>query len=117
MNHRSERQSPSGSTALWCHWSSRWVLVKEPSFSTCDAAGRKNTSVAIRSAASSPLSISGESRQNDALSISCMSRTTSQSSSAIASRWSFEWLEPTAGFSPIRKNPLTSPSSIPTIVG
>ena len=30
MNHRSLRASPAGSTALWCHCSIRWVLVKVP---------------------------------------------------------------------------------------
>src|SRR5216110_2418048 len=45
MNHRSLRASPAGSTAWWCHCSSRCVLVKLPLFSVCAAAGRKNTSV------------------------------------------------------------------------
>src|SRR3954452_3814210 len=45
MNHSSLRQSPGGSTALWCHCSSRWVLVNEPSFSVWAAAGRKKISV------------------------------------------------------------------------
>ena len=88
MNHSSERQSPGGSTALWCHWSSRWVFVNVPSFSVCAAAGSRNTSVAMSCVRSSPVSISGASRQNDALSISWRSRTTSQSSCAIASRCS-----------------------------
>ena len=38
-------QSPGGSTAFSRHCSIRWVWVKVPSFSTCEAAGRKNTSV------------------------------------------------------------------------
>jgi hypothetical protein len=44
-------------------------LVNVPSFSTCAAAGRKNTSVPISAHASSPDSISGPSFQNVALSI------------------------------------------------
>ena len=47
MNHSSERQSPFGSTALWCHCSRRCVFVNVPSFSVCAAAGRKKTSVGI----------------------------------------------------------------------
>ena len=47
MNHRSERQSPCGSTALWCHCSKRCVFVNDPSFSVCAAAGSRNTSVAM----------------------------------------------------------------------
>ncbi len=69
-NHSSERQSAGGSTALWCHCKSRCVFVKLPSFSVCAAAGSKNTSVAMSSVRSSPVSISGASFQNDALSIS-----------------------------------------------
>jgi hypothetical protein len=79
------------------------VFVNEPAFSTCDAAGRRKTSVGIASVRSSPVSISGPSRQKEALSMSNRSRTTSQSSRASASRWSREWALPTAGFSPRRK--------------
>ena len=57
----------------------------------------------IFSVFSSPVSISGASFQNDALSISWKSRTTSQSSCASASRCRRELAEPTAGFSPKRK--------------
>ena len=88
------------------------MFVNEPSFSTCDAAGRKNTSVGICPVTSSPVSISGPSSQNVADSISTRSRTTSQSSLAIASRCSFACAEPTAGFSPARMNPLTEPSNM-----
>ena len=59
MNHRSERLSPGGSTAWLCHWSNLCVLVNDPFFSTCEAAGSRNTSVGISSVFSSPLSISG----------------------------------------------------------
>ena len=86
MNHRSLRASPGGSTALWCHCSIRWVLVKLPSFSVCAAAGMKNTSVPMSSVRSSPVSISGPSFHQVADSISEKSRTTSQSSSAMPSR-------------------------------
>ena len=44
MNHRSERQSPGGSTAFSCHCSILCVLVSVPDFSAPDAAGRKNIS-------------------------------------------------------------------------
>ena len=107
MNDRSLRASPGGSSALACHWSSRWVLVKLPSFSTCEAAGRKNTSVGIFAVTSSPVAISGPFFQNVALSIRVRSLTTSQSRLARASRWSRPPAEPTAGFSPSRKYPLT----------
>ena len=116
MNHRSERQSSLGSSAFSRHWSSRWVLVKEPSFSTCEAAGRKNTSVAMSSVASSPDSISGASYQKLADSISTRSRTTSQSSLAMARRWSRQLDDPTAGFSPSRKKPRTLPSAMSRVV-
>ena len=93
------------------------MLVKVPSFSVCAAAGRKNTSVPISSVRSSPVSISGPSYQNEALSISWKSRTTSQSSFAIASRCRRELPEPTAGFSPSTKKPFTLPSRMSIIVG
>ena len=100
MNHSSERQSPSGSTAASCHCSSRCVLVNDPSFSVWVAAGRRNTSVAMSCVRSSPDSISGPARQKAADSISTKSRTTSQSSLARARRWRRELADPTAGFSP-----------------
>src|SRR6267378_2903425 len=75
-NQRSLRQSPGGSIALWCHCSMRWVLVKEPSFSVCAAAGKKNTSVWMSSVRTSPRAISGASRQNSAVSVGAKSRTT-----------------------------------------
>jgi len=77
--------------------------VNDPDFSTCDAAGRKNTSVPISSVTSSPVSISGPSFQNVADSIICRSRTTSQSRLASPSRCILPFAEPTAGFSPTRK--------------
>ncbi len=46
------------------------MFVNEPSFSVCAAAGRKKTSVPTSSGFSSPVSISGPSFQNDAVSIS-----------------------------------------------
>ena len=76
------------------------MFVKEPSFSVCAAAGMKKISVGISSVRSSPVSISGLSYQNDAVSISTRSRTTSQSSFASASRCGFAFALPTAGFSP-----------------
>ena len=94
---------PAGSTALWCHCSSRWVLVKLPSFSVCAAAGRKKTSVPMSSVRSSPVSISGPSFQNVAVSIIEKSRTTSQSRLAMPSRCILPLAEPTAGFSPTTK--------------
>ena len=116
MKCSSERQSSGGSTALWCHCSSRWVLVKLPSFSAWEAAGRKNTSVPMSCGRSSPVSISGPSYQNEAVSISWRSRTTSHLSLDIARRWSLELADPTAGFSPTTKKPGTFPSSIRSIV-
>ena len=86
------------------------MLVKLPSFSVCAAAGRKNTSVGMSSVRSSPVSISGASCQNEAVSISQKSRTTSQSSWARAWRWSLPLADPTAGFSPMTKKPGTLPS-------
>ncbi len=89
--------------ALLCHCSSRCVLVNEPSFSVCVAAGRKKISVPMSSVRNSPVSISGPSFQNVADSISCRSRITSHLSSAIAIRCSLPFAEPTVGFSPITK--------------
>ena len=79
------------------------MLVKLPSFSVCAAAGRKNTSVPMSCVRSSPVSISGPSFHQVALSISEKSRTTSQSRFAMPSRCIFAFAEPTAGFSPNRK--------------
>jgi hypothetical protein len=76
------------------------VFVNEPSFSRCELAGRKKTSVPIVSGDTSPDSTSGLSYQNDALSISTRSRTTSQSSRPSASRCALPLAEPIAGFSP-----------------
>ena len=81
----------------------RSVWVKVPSFSTCDAAGKKNTSVSQAFGSSSPVSISGASFQNVADSIITRSRTTSQSSWAMASRAIRPLDSPTAGFWPNRK--------------
>ena len=79
------------------------MLVKLPSFSVCAAAGMKNTSVPMSSVRSSPVSISWPSFHQVADSISEKSRTTSQSSLAMASRCMRALAEPTAGFSPSRK--------------
>jgi hypothetical protein len=78
-------------------------LVKLPSFSVCDAAGKKNTSVALSSVDSSPVWISGPSCHQVALSVSEKSRTTSHSRFAMPRRCIFALADPTAGFSPIRK--------------
>jgi hypothetical protein len=77
--------------------------VKVPSFSACEAAGTKKTSVPIVSGASSPVSISGASYQKLADSISCRSRTTSHSRLASPRRFMRAFGCPTAGFSPTRK--------------
>ena len=77
--------------------------MKLPAFSVCAAAGRKKTSVPMSSVFSSPVSISGPSFHQVALSIITMSRTTSQSSFAIPSRCILALAEPTAGFWPNRK--------------
>ncbi len=116
MNHSSERASPGGSSALSRNWTRRWVFVKQPSFSTCAAAGIRNTSVSMSSGRSSPDCTSGESRQNVAVSISARSRTTSHFSLASARRCSPACCEPTAGFCPITKKPSTPPSSMRIIV-
>ena len=79
------------------------MLVKLPLFSVCAAAGRKNTSVPMSSVRISPVSISGPSFHQVALSISEKSRTTSQSSLAIPIRCIRPLAEPTAGFWPNRK--------------
>jgi hypothetical protein len=63
----------------------------------------KKTSVPIRSVRSSPVAISGLLFQKAALSITVRSRTTSQSSFAMASRCSRAPADPTAGFCPHRK--------------
>ena len=93
------------------------MLVKVPSFSVWAAAGSRNTSVPMSSVRSSPVSISGALYQNDAVSVSTSSRTTSQSSLAMALRWRPALGEPTAGFSPGTKNPLQVPSSMAMTVG
>jgi hypothetical protein len=77
--------------------------VKVPSFSTCEAAGMKKTSVPIVSGASSPVSTSGDSFQKVADSIICRSRTTSQSRLASPNRFIRPFGCPTEGFSPTRK--------------
>ena len=110
MNHSSERASPGGSIALSCHWSSRWVFVKCPSFSMCEAAGMRNTSVWMSSVRNSPERTSHPSRQNVAVSSSLRSRTTSHLRCASARRWRPECWEPTAGFWPITSSPSSPPS-------
>ena len=67
------------------------------------AAGRKNTSVWMSSGRVSPASISGLSYQNEADSISFVSRTTSHSRLASAVRCRRALALPTAGFSPTMK--------------
>ena len=70
----------------------------------------------MSSGRTSPDSTSSESYQNEAVSISERSRTTSQSSFARASRWSLAFADPTVGFWPTAKKPFTPPSSIFSIV-
>ena len=98
MNQVSLRASPGGSTAMFLYCSSRCVLVNVPSFSAVPAAGNKKISVAMFSGESSPRSTSGESDQNEAVSISTMSRTTSHLSLASALRSRRPLGAPTAGF-------------------
>ena len=117
MNQASERASPGGSTALSCHWISRWVLVKLPSFSATLAAGSTNTSVPIWSGRTAPSRTSGASRQKVALSVRKRSRTTSHLSRPSARRWNFALGPPTAGFCPIRNSPSIRPPSMSTNSG
>ena len=117
MNHSSERASPGGSSALSCHCSSRCVLVKWPSFSTCEAAGIRKTSVWMSSVGYSPERTSGPSRQNVAVSSSLRSRTTSHFRWASARRCNPECAEPTAGFWPITNSPSMPSSNARSIVG
>jgi hypothetical protein len=91
-------------------------LVKQPSFSVCAAVGRKNTSVFMSPARISPLSCSGESFQNEPVSVGWKSRTTSQSSFDRARRMSLEFDEPTVGFCPTQNMPLRPPSSALIII-
>ena len=79
------------------------MLVKEPSFSTYVAAGRKKTSVAMSCGFHSPSTTSGPSFQNDAESIITLSRTTSHSRLANPLRCMRPFAVPMAGFSPHRK--------------
>ena len=92
------------------------MLVNDPSFSVWAAQGKKKTSVGMSLGLTSPRSISGASRQKSADSITEKSRTTSQSSLRIAARWRAPCIEPTVGFSPIRKYPLTTPSAMAVTV-
>ncbi|NKV51445.1 hypothetical protein GS988_15085 [Rhodococcus hoagii] len=78
------------------------MLVKLPCFSAW-LAGKKKTSVPMSSVRISPVSISGPSFQNVALSIIARSRTTSQSRFARPARCMRALAVPTAGFSPTRK--------------
>ena len=117
MNHSSERASPGGSSAWSRHCTSRWVLVKVPAFSTCAAAGIRKTSVPMSSVRSSPDATSGASFQNDAVSISARSRTTSHRRFASARRWRPACCEPTAGFCPMTNMPSRPPSSARSVVG
>ena len=79
------------------------MLVNDPFFSVCAAAGRKNTSVPMSCVRISPVSISGPFCQKVALSIMTRSLTTSQSRAARPNRCIRPLAEPTAGFSPNRK--------------
>ena len=79
------------------------MLVNVPSFSLWAAAGRKNTSVPMSSVRISPVSISGPSFQNVAVSIMLRSRTTSHSSFARPWRCWRALAVPVAGFSPITR--------------
>ena len=79
------------------HCSSRCVFVNVPAFSTCDAAGKRKTSVSISSVRNSPFAISGESSQNVAVSISTRSRTTSHFNFDSAFRSSRAFGAPTRG--------------------
>ena len=81
------------------------MFVNVPAFSVWFAHGRKKTSVPMSSVASSPVSISGPSFQNVAVSIICMSRTTSHSRLARPRRCILPLACPTAGFSPTTKYP------------
>jgi hypothetical protein len=77
--------------------------VKVPDFSTCVAAGRKNTSVSMSSVRSSPEAISGPSFHQVADSMRLRSRTTSHLRWDMAIRCIRPLEEPTAGFWPSRK--------------
>ena len=110
MNQVSLRESPGASTALLRYCRRRCVLVKVPLFSAVPAAGNTNTSVAIFSGESSPRFTSGESSQNDAVSVSTMSRTTSHFNLLKAVRSRRPFAAPTAGFWPITNRPSIFPS-------
>ena len=110
MNQFSLRASPGGSTAFCRHCNSLCVFVNVPAFSACPAAGKRKTSVPISSVFKSPRFTSGESYQNDAVSVSTISRTTSHFSFAIARRSSPEFGAATAGFCPITNSPSIFPS-------
>ena len=97
---------------MWCHCSIRWVWVNVPSFSTWEAAGKKKTSVPMSVVVSSPVSISGLSFQNVAVSIRLRSRTTSHFRRAIPRRCILPWADPTAGFWPRTKYPSILSSSM-----
>ena len=88
------------------------MFVKAPSFSACPAAGKKNTSVSISSVFSSPRSISAESRQNLAGSVSTISRMTNHFSFAIDFLCKREFGAPTAEFCPIKNIPSIFPSAM-----
>ena len=108
MNHSSLRASPGGSSALSRHCTRRCVFVNVPSFSRCDAAGMRNTSVAHSS---------GRSFQKLADSISARSRTTSHFRCRSARLCSPACWDPTTGFCPMQTRPSSPPSSARSIVG
>ena len=111
MNHSSERQSPGGSTALWCHCSRRCVLVKVPSFSVCAAAGRKKTSVRdVLGAQLAGLDLRAVVPERGGLDLLEVAHDQPVELAPAPCRWSRAFAEPTAGFSPSTKKPFTSPS-------
>ena len=76
----------------------KFVWVNDPAFSTCVAAGKKNTSVSMSSVRSSPDAISGPSFHQVADSMRLRSRTTSHFRWDMPSRCSRPCADPIAGF-------------------
>ena len=105
MNQVSLRASPGGSTAFSRNCSSRCVLVNVPSFSAVPAAGKRNTSVAIFSdTVRRALHFRRIAYQNEAVSVSTMSRTTSHFSFDESIAFADAHSEaPTAGILPHHK--------------
>ncbi len=84
----------------------------EPFFSDATAAGIRKISVLICCGRTLPSRTSGASCQKAAVSISWMSRTTSQSRFARPARPSTAFCPPTAGFWPMQNSPFMVPSFI-----